>query len=168
MRKSLSGGIPGTRPELVAGEKDPVFLESWLLAEPPTTNPFLAQSALSGFLLYLFIETFQLVLSPGNREGCRGSPHVTGLGDKNGCFLKISLLCSILIEAVYLFIYLPFQNRFSLRSPGCPGTPSVDLNSQRSTCPCLPNAEIKGMCHYYLAWSLFNSNWPLTIKIQGG
>ena len=33
-------------------------------------------------------------------------------------------------------------------SPGCPGSYSVDLNSQRSTYLCFPNAGIKDMCHH--------------------
>lgn len=34
-------------------------------------------------------------------------------------------------------------------SPGCPGAHRwIRLTSQRSTCPCLPDARIKGICHH--------------------
>jgi hypothetical protein len=54
-----------------------------------------------------------------------------------------SLLFSSLLFSSLLFfsLFLVFQDRVSLCSPGCPGT-------QKSTCLCLPSAGIKGLCHH--------------------
>lgn len=56
----------------------------------------------------------------------------------------------------FLFCFVCLFDRVSLCSPGYVGKHSVDQalqdsNSQRSSCLCFPNAEIKGMHHHHPA-----------------
>jgi hypothetical protein len=67
----------------------------------------------------------------------------------------------ILKKKICLFICLVFQDRVSLCSPGCPGTHSVDQAGLelRSTCLCLPSAEIKVATTAWLLYRIFPSQY---------
>ena len=64
---------------------------------------------------------------------------------------------SVFLPFVLLFYLLFSRQDFSLCSPGCPGTSSVDQSDfklKKSICLCLPSAWVKGIQHYLLAlWS---------------
>jgi hypothetical protein len=68
----------------------------------------------------------------------------------NHSFLFVSL--GLFFGFVCLFVS---RDRVSLYSPGCPGTHFVDqagLETQKSSCLCLPSAGIKGVRHHRPAW----------------
>ena len=61
------------------------------------------------------------------------------------CFLK-----NFKVTSSFYFFFFFLRDRVYLSSLGCPGTHSVD---QKSACPCLPCAGIKGLHHHCPATS---------------
>lgn len=59
-----------------------------------------------------------------------------------------------LLFVIDVLSFLFFEGRVSLYSPGCPGTLCLPgcPQTQRSACPCFPNARIKGMPYHVPLW----------------
>ena len=108
-------------------------------------------------LQYFTEGAHQLWKSDRKSWGKKGCYYVLFFSDALFFSFFLSLFLSFFL---FLSLFVCSQDKFSLCSPRCPGTHSVDkmaLNSQKSACLCLLNAGIKGKWHHWPACF-----WPLS------
>ena len=107
-------------------------------------------------LQYFTEGAHQLWKSDRKSWGKKGCYYVLFFSDALFFSFFLSLFLSFFL---FLSLFVCSQDKFSLCSPRCPGTHSVDkmaLNSEKSDCLCLLNAGIKGVHHHHcLAFFFF-------------